>query len=416
MFIILLLIFQLSLLVKRAKLNTKVIALIFLGLIWNVGWLVIFQLELISKGSLTYGSDEAVYYSTVLFALDSSNWFSYISQDFNFGYILYEYFILKTSLTDSVIWIRVANLLLLINSTLLVYIIGKERFSIKQGILNFSIAFILFNGIITWTAIRNLKDIMFIYMLVIFVFLLLSLLNKKGPKVLKIILLIIVAYFIQDIRQWFIYLIVVILLTLLIYNLFKKKQYILGTILSCSIIISSLSFINKGLNTLVLYTNTYSKTQANDLGGDAITTVLSGNIWSLPISMFRFILGPGPIRGLFGNDAFVATSQSGNILIFLGGLIWWFFIPILLMALLSLKTIKNNLIFFIILMFYWVVYSYAYAGSGDTRLRAVFYILSILFTLPYLNGDITRKRIRLYFSLLIPLICIGLFMSYRSLV
>ncbi|CAH0346464.1 hypothetical protein [Bacillus sp. CECT 9360] len=416
MLILLLLLFQLVLLIRKCQLTKNIKIILFFGVIWNIAWLAVLQIELLNSGTSTYGSDEGVYYSTVLMALQMDNWFQYLREDFNFSYVLYEYFILKTSLTNSVVWIRLSNVLVLINTILMVYMLGKKYLNTNVKTLNFAVVFLLFNGIITWTAIRNLKDILFIFLLLLFVNLLMDIIKERKHILTKGISLLLIGYLIQDIRQWFIYLLGVLLVTVLLIYLVKKRRFISGTVLLGGVLVYLANMFSSGLNTLLIYTQTYLTIQQNDLGGDSITQGLSTNIWSLPISMFRFILGPGPIRGLFGGDAFVTTTNTGNVLIFIGGLMWWAAIPIFLMALVSLKNIKNNTIIFVIMIFYWMTYSFAYSGSGDTRLRAVFYILAVLFAMTYFQQKFTKFKLFIYFGLLIPIVLIGLYVSYQSLI
>ncbi|CAH0273498.1 hypothetical protein SRABI80_03532 [Peribacillus frigoritolerans] len=264
---------------------------------------------------------------------------------------------------------------------------------------------------ITWTAIRNLKDTLFLYALVVFLYLLFDLVYKKKFLITRIAIMVVACLVLIDIRQWFVYLLVVLVATIIMGSLLIKKRYFSFIIISMGLITGLIIFGQSGLETLSIYTKTYS----NSYGDVQLTQIIGGNIFSLPLSMGRFILGPGPIRGIFGSDAFLTFTTTGNILITLGSLWWWFVLPVFSLSLLSIKHFKQNYVLFVIIMFYWATYSYAYAGSGDTRLRAVLYVLCAIYTLPFLEKTKMKNFKLKYLALLVPLVLVGTYFSYITL-
>ncbi|WP_419961136.1 hypothetical protein [Psychrobacillus sp. BM2] len=410
MIILLLLIFQLKLLLKGIA-NKSITKASLGAILVGFGSVCILHLEFAYTGVSTYGSDEQVYYNEIINAINSFDWLAYINDKFNTTYLLYGSLIINTSLTDSIILIRLCNVLLFVNSILFVYKIMTKYIDVNYNVSRFMVWFILFNGVVIWTAVRNLKDILFLYLLVIFIYILFKLLENIKINLWLIVPLTIIYYFIQDLRQWFIYLLLVLFASIIINSLLKRKKIFTLATLIVALSVIVVPFAQKGLNTFDLYTKTYSVTQQS-LGGDSLTQMVNSSLLSLPMSMGRFILGPGPIRALFGSESFLFFTYTGNVLIFLGSLAWWLFLPLFLLSLISLRNIKKNYIIFLVMMFYWVVYSIAYAGSGDTRLRAVFYILAAMYTAPYLSKvRLTKNYNMIYYLILIAVIMIGLYFS-----
>ncbi|REK69280.1 hypothetical protein [Paenibacillus paeoniae] len=411
MVIILLLLFQLFLLLRETRFNKTIILIVLSSLVWNVGWLCILHFELLGLGTSSYGSDETAYYNTMLQAFKSDNWFQIVRDDFNFSYVLFGTLILKTSFYPSIFFIRLGNVLLLINTLLFVFLLLNRTYLIKSKILYWALLFIGFNGIVTWTAIRNLKDIMFIYFLAILIYFLLDWIIHKRWSILRVISMGVALFILEDIRQWFPYMIIATVALIVLVRLFQKKRYILAAMLISVATITTIPLFKNGLSTLLIYTVTYSEFTS----GGNISSLINSNIFSLPLSMGRFILGPGPIRGLFGVDSFLTYTTTGNILITFGGLMWWAVLPFFILALLSIKNIKRMYPILFILLFYWAMYSYSYAGSGDTRLRAILYLLCAIYTVPFLYTEFRKKMIPLYVAILFIIVTVGSYFSYVSL-
>ncbi|NOU63185.1 hypothetical protein GC096_03880 [Paenibacillus sp. LMG 31461] len=412
MVILLILAIQLFYLFRETQFNKSCGFIIFSSLAWNIGWLIILQLELSATGTSTYGSDETAYFNTMLQAYDSENWYEIVKNDFNFTYVLYGTLIFKTNIFDpSVFFVRLGNVLLLINMLMFVYLILTKTFLIKSKTVYYGLLFIGFNGIITWTAIRNLKDVMFVYFLVLFIYILLELFLHKRWSIIRIIGLALSWFVLEDIRQWFPYMAIASIALIIFVTLVKNKRFFFASVLMGGIVVASVPLFQKGLSTLLVYTVNYS--EAYD--GGNITNLNNISFLSLPFSMGRFILGPGPIRGMFGSDSFLTYTTTGNLLITLGGLVWWAVLPLFLMALMSFRNIKKMYLVLFILLFYWATYSYAYAGSGDTRLRGVLYVLCAIYTIPYLVNQFKKRMIPLYVLSFIAIVLVGSYFSYISL-
>lgn len=412
MIILFILTLQLFLMLSKTKFEKALTYTIIAITIWNVGFLTILQLELTILGTSTYGSDESEFFQKILYASNLENWFAYVKSDYNFSYLLFGTLILKTSWFDSIYLIRLGNVLLVINAIVVIYFFAKNFLNIRSKNLYWLLLFIGLNGMITWTAIRNLKDTLFVFALVIFIYVLFDIILKKKLSAFNLTVFTITFYILIDIRQWFIYLFLLLVIAIFSVSLLKQKRYLLFTIICTISLIFTIMIGKDALDMYLLYSVAYSE----NFGDNQLSQVLTGSFFGLPLSMGRFILGPGPIRGLFGSDAFLTFTATGNVLITLGSLIFWFFMPLFFLALVSKKNIMNNYIILIILLFYWIIYSYAYAGSGDTRLRAVLYILCAIYTLPYLEDIKEKKFLLKYLAILIPIFLIGSYFSYQTLI
>lgn len=105
------------------------------------------------------------------------------------------------------------------------------------------------------------------------------------------------------------------------------------------------------------------------------------------LSVFRFLLGPGPVTpltALFINTDFYEPTIIGLLLIFLGSALWLYVLARSMLIFYKLVKHSNRIelifskfeIFSSFLAFnYILTYSYMYGGMVDTRHRAVVYFL-----------------------------------------
>ena len=137
------------------------------------------------------------------------------------------------------------------------------------------------------------------------------------------------------------------------------------------------------------------------------------------LAISRFLIGPGPIRAIFGWEAFQVTTSIGNILIFLGAFVWWLFLPVLILAIFKGPSywLRYSSVLIPLVVFLGV-YSFAYSGSLETRFRAIVYILSLIGTAPYMDSAIKQKnagRFLVYVVIALVVWLGGIATSYISL-
>lgn len=110
---------------------------IFLVTIWSIFWLLLVQMELLAiSPDGTYGSDARTYYEAMRTTLEAGRWWP-PEGVFNPGYVAFGTLVLRTSLTESVVWVKLANIgLLLISLTLGFYIL--QQWGISKKLLTLS--------------------------------------------------------------------------------------------------------------------------------------------------------------------------------------------------------------------------------------------------------------------------------------
>ncbi|MGC8758160.1 MAG: hypothetical protein ACP5QX_06950 [Caldisericaceae bacterium] len=362
----------------------EILVVLLVILIWNLLWLVLVQAELFYKGVYTYGSDANYYYNEFLRCLGNARPF-YTAMHSRLAplYVLFGTFILKTSPNLSSVWIKLSNILLIEVIFVLIYFWMRTYIKRTSLIINLLFFFGL-NGIITWTVLRELKDIFFVFLVIINLSGL-DYLLKKGKSLQAILFTGLMIYLQFNVRM---FAVAIPLVILFIYILVWRKSikrnlyYLLG-----AFVILILLFEHKRIAwfyTGFIYYAGRFREPLTLLGSSSITQIL--------IAPFRFLIGPGPIRALEGSEVFVVTTNMGNILIFLGSILWWIILPILFMVFVfDSKFIFRNLYFFATPIFIVLMYSIMYLGTGDTRLRATTYILFIPAICKYLEYLVDNK-------------------------
>jgi hypothetical protein len=370
--------------------------------VWSVTWLLLLQYELIMTGSATgtYGSDATYYYDAMYAGYFSDNPAQVISSYYNQLYIWFGVILLKTSPCFSIIWVKLGNIVLLLYVISMIYLM-LYRAGAPDQIINFICLFAGLNGIVTWMCIRNLKDTLFLFLFTINCFMAVNfyrIIQRKAINstvvylfVLSVLSVILSSWF-KDIRQWAYIIPWIIVISLLVRILMDKKSmrwFILilgiGVILSIPLIIPNIIGTDV-VKDFEIYAS------ASGLGGKTGSSLISG----LVVGLLRFIIGPGPIRAMMGNEVFIVTTNIGNVLIFLGALIWWIIIPLMVLRIRELiKIISKEVIIFAPFLTYVFVYIYAYQGSVETRFRAVLYIISLFLwglTYAHYQPKISRRH------------------------
>ncbi len=103
----------------------------------------------------------------------------------------------------------------------------------------------------------------------------------------------------------------------------------------------------------------------------------------LATGTLRFVLGPGPIRSfrqLLYSDVFVAFTKVGDVLVLLGAAQWWITLAATVYVLARRRRVRPLLLgadYLLVASVHVASYVFVYAGSGDTRHRAVLYVLAI---------------------------------------
>lgn len=355
--------------------------------------ILIFQLEVADFNLQgTYGSDETHYYQWMLLIKNG------LAKPDQFPAPLYNLIgsvILKTSIFESVVLIRTFNVLIFSLALNLLYIILYRRYSEYIDKNSFKLLFLIMslNGIVVWTAIRNLKDILFISLVVILIYATdeIFLDNNNKKKRLKLIITYSTMFLaFQNLRPFGGLLVLLVAFVIFImktnrhtkkiisFKYMENKRYLM--ILTLVLLLFVATFIDLDMLTAfrdLIYT----------------PMEISGNSFVITALEFtRFILGPGPINSIkqiiLGN-VFVVSTKLADFLIFLGALQWWGLLGFVLAKCmiqpsLMKNSIKLSLDFFAVTIFIIATYTFVYGGTGDTRLRALMYVASYGVIIPFL--------------------------------
>lgn len=356
--------------------------------------LLLLQIE-VSNYNLkgTYGSDETNYYEWMILI---KNGFAVPTQFPAPLYNLIGSFILKTSLIESVIQLRVFNILIFSISLNLLYIVIRRRFGDEIDNVRFNLLYLCtsLNGIVVWTAIRNLKDILFISLIIIFIYITeeILLIKIKILKNLYLVLINIIMFFLfQNLRPFGGLLVLLISFSMYLIRTNDSDRKLKNI---KHLKYNSLLFLLFILSILIGFR--YIDFQMLNAFRELIYTpmeIRSNTIVLTILEFFRFVLGPGPInsiRQIILGDVFVVSTKIADYLIFIGACQWWLLLGISFIKLINRpssmkKSIKFNLDFFVVTVFIIATYTFVYGGTGDTRLRAIMYVSSFGFLLPFLT-------------------------------
>jgi len=395
-------------------------ALVIVGL-WSFAWLLLGQIELhyISPDG-TYGSDARYYYQAMLSCLKEGEWWP-PPGTLSPGYVAFGVLVLKTSPNDSVVWVKLANVgLLLIIAALGFHILNAMKVSKKTAYL--TTLFWGTNGIVTWMAVRNLKDTLFLCLTVALLFLIRNVFLGRHGLFLNALSIVSLTFFtgriLEYVRPWGFYWAVVLLGSMMIELLNqqavirrrRRLPFVIAIIVVAMSVVAWFGlYYNKFVRDLVV-----AQIYAEQQGG-----LVGKNISDVILAVPRFLLGPGPIRALFGWEVFWVTTTIGNILIFLGSFAWWWYLPVFVLALLKGPKywLKYAGIILPLLVFLGV-YSFAYSGSLETRFRAVTYVLASFAAAPFLESALQDRKplhMLVYFALLLIIWLGGASASYLSL-
>jgi len=407
----------------RHKERVQLSCVLVLVLFWSIGWLAIVQLESMGgRESGTYGSDAAYYFERMANASKDDAPLLAALEGPSRGYVAFGTLILLTSPFESIVWVNLANILSLILALSFIYWLLRER-DIRPKVSLLILTLMGFNGIITWMVLRNLKDTLFVSTSLLEMIVLYHLFHPREFVALRnVALSVLLAFFfgciVSTIRPWGMVFSGSILLSMLLGAFFeghvRRAHFFLMLVFGGLLFFISLDWLASSMET-------YKVFQKYNQEPSVLVTGLPSPTQILLIPL-RFLMGPGIVRPLYPDQAFQATTMTGNILIFLGSMVWWSLLPILFLTLAHpVSRIMRNLAVTGPALFFLCVYSYGYAGTADTRTRAVFYLLSAPLIGSYIEDTFRcslstgQARVLTYSALLTILVCLGTIVSYMTL-
>ncbi len=387
------------------KYRTASIASLFFVLI-NVFLYLLFFIDLQQiAGDGTYGSDASYYWQAIQNVYNGNNSFMEFDAPL---FVLWGKIILLSTFYPLHFWIVLNNILLVSTSVLLlckmlIRNLDSNKFNIQNTILVFSV--LSLNPTISWMIIRGLKEPLIIFNISLFVYTLEALTSKCFSNARVLISfsafflifycldglrpfggLLILPYFI--LRIWF----YIYQSGKLLRNIYKIAG-IIGFAFIFPTLLMRFSFITK-------FQDAFGE-QSLSSGPEILqNSANSIGILTFPLSVIRFIFGPGPVRSfqqIVSGNIFEVSTPLGDVLIFLGSTEWW--IVIGMVSLLIFKNLKQNT--YLILKFAPFlsiplvtisIYSYIYFGTGDTRHRAfLYFFLNAVFAFIFSRRKVLQK-------------------------
>ena len=368
-------------------------------------WMLILTIEL---GGGTYGSDELGYYLEILQAVASGLQIPDLSPAprlIEFGSI-----VLRSSPSSDVIWLRLANIAMYSLTVNLIYVLVYPRLATwyhksisptmpRKFDQQFLVAFIIFacNGIIVWTVIRVLKEPLLLLLIALAIYAIDGAFIHSGRRVSPLFSTLLIAgavWGVSGLRSGAAYLIGAALVGAILRESLghspashRSIRRYFAFLFILAVISGAVYYFRSNILDQAQQIKLYEQMFGNYFGDTTTDTLKTGNVWlGYLLSLPRFVLGPGPIRAfqqLSGEEVFMVSTITGDVLILLGALQWWIILTLVSFKLLmSRKIISQFRQIFLIGFSFTVVafihmgtYVFLYAGTGDTRHRAVMYVL-----------------------------------------
>lgn len=367
--------------------------------------LIIYRLELnFIWNRSVYWSDAEYYWLNTLDML-----YYHKLDGYNILYTFYSYLIQITSPIISPFWINLSNILLIDLSFLLGIECNLQKSKTLTSIkkIPLIIYFVsIANPLVIYSLLRNLKDGLFLFLLVLSVYLykrIILIIHNPFLKTISILFyLLFFATIFPLIRPWG--------FVIPFINIFTS--YLSGDIIIKNGKLQKIFFLTLIIFLIFLGIFNYRSTVSfwiNSIGTE------SQGLIGLVSGMFRMILGPGPLRTLNPQKFFWYYTNIGNITIFVGSIFWYLGLPLFISEMfMNIKQFKfYHNYFFMNLVIFLFIYSLFYGGSAEVRFRGVIYILISIIWHDMSQIDIpTDKILLLYFFVSIIIWFPAFFMAF----
>ena len=381
------------LLKNNIKNNKKIKKTIFYGLIIEIFLFIIYRLNLYFLGREVYYSDAATYWQKTLELIKYGKTSGYNSLYYEMCFLIQ-----KTSPFVWCGWNNIFNITC-INMSLLIVIQNMIKKHTKIDNIKWLIISIMYNPFIIYGLMRNLKDAFFMLMVFIVIYLYSKLYETKSLLIKLLILIGIVffSYLFTIIRPWG-FIISICAIVLYLFQILKSKiknvkfeidkRKFVYLIVGCLIIIFTSVFVYPVISVNIKIWYPIVK-----------NSFFTKNIITIMLGIMKFILAPGPVRSILGTKYFEHYTITGNIMCFIGSIMWW--MSIIVMAtnvFLQRKKIKIdhfNLLLLFIIIIYILIYTIQYGGIAEIRLRSALYVFvySIFYNVFDLYKIKNNKRI-----------------------
>lgn len=381
--------------IKDKRMSKKIKLILYIGYAFQFVFFIFYRMELFSLGREVYYSDAEVYWLDTLTYLEGNR--NYV---FNASYIWTCVLLQKTSPFIWVGWNNIYNILIMDLSIVICSLFILENYKHNNREIDdkfrnkiYIYYFLnLYNPLVLFGYMRNLKDATFLFYVCITIYIL-YLINLKRSIYKDIFycgFLAIMAVIAYGIRPWA-FIISIFAVIFFVYENKKINKNRVITLLTLSLLLGVL---------FVPYIQTiYASTDiwVGKIGKESS----SMGILSILKSIFTLVIGPGYLRSLYGSEYFMFSLVIGNIMCFLGSIMWWFQLPYMITMLKNpitkIKKSSGYIKYFILMTIAYIgIYSISYGGSTEIRMRSTLYILvsTIFFSVFDLNR--LRNKINIF--------------------
>lgn len=396
---------------KVDLINRKKLFIWFLfGILFEFILLIIYRFNLFNLNRIVYYSDAETYWYNTLELIKYGK-----SEGYNSLYYYLCFILQKTSPFIWVGWNNIFNITCINFSVVLTICTFNNKNIVNK--IKYLIIAVMFNPFIIYSLFRNLKDALFMLMVFITAYLL-NYALEKGSRVFNVLLyfiFILLTYLFLLIRPWG-FIIPIIGIIYFTICLIKKTKINIKNILKKNIALLFLAILIFIVAFVFLFQDIFATIKV--WFPTVYHELSSRNIFVTLIGFFKFLFAPGPIRALLGSRYFVHYTDSGNIMCFLGQIMWWVSIIIITAnVIISIQQkkveIKKSTILskfiFVIMLVYLCIYVIQYGGVAELRLRAVMYIFiySVFFSNFDLHNYRDNKKIYNIVSLIFFFVFIG---------
>lgn len=382
-------------------LKKRVFKYVIIGLIFQSLLFVLYRMNLQYIGREVYFSDSEMYWEATKAVMRGED-----TDAYNKTYIYMCVAIQKTSIFTWVGWNNIFNILCIdLSIVLIMVIIYNKSTDKKYWNLYFFLFCSIFNPLIVFSLMRNLKDALFLLIVVIDGYLLEKSMTKANKLDIKLLFCLGISIpILYNIRPWG-FLIPLVALVLYLYQknserIGKKKIiYILfGIAISCGLI-AMIPTANANLRLWLPI---------------VLESFTSRGILNNILGIGKLFVGPGPIRSMFGDSYFMYSLLSGNIMCMIGSIMWYLQMPILIVIIKEpIKFIRNSSAFskYILLteLLYIIIYVMQYGGSTELRFRGTLYIMTAAFVLTTFDLKLNNKKLCIALMIFMILLMSNLF-------
>ncbi|AEH51665.1 hypothetical protein [Pseudothermotoga thermarum] len=348
--------------------------LLFISLLLQAVILTLYRVELTSIWNRqVYWSDAEYYWNGILQLLDGN-----MGGFNNFGYILYGALIQMTSPFKSVFWNNLSNLLILDLSFVIGLEILRDEFLGKKVPTYVYLTTIL-NPLVIYSLLRNLKDVLFLFLTILSVYIYFIYFKRRRSLPSQVVFFTLYLIFfitsLVSVRPWG-FIIPFLVLFVHFFRLISVQRLGMKLALVVLLLILIYVFISLYLKNIIIWLEA-----RENLLEKGYSEYKKLGVLGYFLGVFRLILGPGPIRSMFGSQRyFQFYTYIGNVCSSIGSLLWYFTLPIYVINLKSIPKITgrfpSRIFSLLILALFVVIYVYFYYGSTELRFRGVIYVLT----------------------------------------